>query len=159
MTASRIVGFDPGSIRTGFGVIDVVQRRMQYVASGIVRAEGNTHLRRLESICKGSGELLGKFRADELALEEVFVGKNAGTAVKLGQARGVVLAAAFDHGVPVFEYAARRIKLAVTGAGSARKALVRQMVASILSLDTRPPEDSADALAAAICHIHEKGRA
>lgn len=156
---TRFIGIDPGSRRTGYGLIEVVDRRMSYVTSGIIQTRGQEFLDRLGEIFADIDKVLLESEAAAVALEQVFVGKNLNTAIKLGQARGVVLASAMSHGMQIYEYAPRRIKLAVTGTGTASKSWVQKMVASILFLDFVPPEDSADALAAAICHVHERGLA
>ena len=154
---TRFVGIDPGSRQTGYGLIEVANRKMTYVTSGTIHAKGEEFLDRLGEIFTGIDKILLESEAAEMALERVFVGKNSSTAIKLGQARGVVLASAMNHGMRVYEYAPRRIKLAVTGTGAASKSWVQKMVAALLFLDSVPSEDSADALAVAICHVHERG--
>jgi crossover junction endodeoxyribonuclease RuvC len=111
---------------------------------------------RLRQIFNSVGEIVAEYRPDIVAIETVFMARNAGSALKLGQARSAALCASFAFDVEVFEYSPREIKLAVVGTGAARKEQVQHMVVSMLQLDANPSTDAADALAAAICHGHQR---
>ncbi|HTY48819.1 MAG TPA: crossover junction endodeoxyribonuclease RuvC [Steroidobacteraceae bacterium] len=150
----RILGLDPGSLRTGFGLIDCLGPRCVYVHHGVVRAGSGGLPERLRVIFEAVQALMGEFRPDEVAIERVFVNRNADSAIKLGQARGAVLAAV-PRGTAVFEYAPRAIKLAVVGSGAADKPQVAHMMHALLGL-TALAADAADALAAAMCHAHSR---
>lgn len=151
-----ILGIDPGSRTTGYGVIENSQGKFNYLASGCIRLEGAELAPRLHVIFKGVSQLIQQFRPSEFAIEEVFLAKNASSALKLGQARGAAIVAAMDANVPVSEYSARKVKQAVVGKGSADKAQVQQMVMHILGLQAAPQADAADALAIALCHAHTR---
>lgn len=151
---SIILGIDPGSRTTGYGVIEHSQGKLRYVASGCIRLEGAELAPRLHVIFKGVSQIIQQFQPSEFAIEEVFLAKNASSALKLGQARGAAIVAACDAGLQVSEYSARKVKQAVVGKGSADKAQVQQMVMYILGLEAAPQEDAADALAIALCHAH-----
>ncbi len=149
-----ILGIDPGSRITGYGVINCVGRRCDYVASGCIRIKGEAVPERLQQIFEGVKELVALYCPQEMAIEQVFMGKNADSALKLGQARGAAIVAGVSEGLPVAEYSPRTIKQAVVGKGSADKAQVQHMVRSLLSLPGAPQADAADALAIALCHAH-----
>ncbi len=151
----RILGIDPGSRLTGFGVLDFEGDRPAYVASGIVRSPDGDFPDRLRQIFTSVGEIVAEYRPDVVAIESVFMQKNAGSALKLGHARSAALCATFAFDVEVFEYAPREIKLAVVGTGSATKEQVQHMVVSLLRLEGEPGLDAADALATALCHGHQ----
>jgi crossover junction endodeoxyribonuclease RuvC len=155
-TKRRILGIDPGSRLTGFGVVDFDGDRAQYVASGTVKSIDGAFADRLRQIFESIGGIVDEFRPDIVAVESVFMHKNAGSALKLGHARSAAICATFAHGVEVHEYAPREIKQAVVGTGAATKEQVQHMVVSILTLDGIPSEDAADALAAALCHGHQR---
>jgi crossover junction endodeoxyribonuclease RuvC len=150
----RILGIDPGSRVTGYGVVEVRRGRTVYVASGCIRAAHTTVPQRLGEIYEGVAALIGEHAPDAVAIEQVFMARNASSALKLGQARGAALAAVVNVGLPVAEYAARRVKQAVTGVGGASKQQVQHMVCRLLNLRASPSTDAADALAIAICHIN-----
>jgi crossover junction endodeoxyribonuclease RuvC len=152
----RILGLDPGSRLTGFGVVDFVGDRACYVASGSVRSAEGTFAERLRMIFHAVAGIAAEYRPDAVVLETVFVHKNAGSALKLGQARSAALCATFGCGARVFEYAPREIKQAVVGTGAATKAQVQHMVVSLLGLSGCPAPDAPDALAAALCHGHRR---
>jgi len=156
-TSTRVLGIDPGSRTTGYGIVESRGGQSVYVASGCVRAREAELAARLAEIYTGIVELIVAHAPDAVAIEQVFVARNAGSALKLGQARGAALTAAVVSGVPVTEYAARRVKQAVTGTGAASKAQVQHMVCRLLGLHTAPGADAADALAIAICHINTLG--
>ncbi len=152
----RILGIDPGSRVTGFGVIDTEGNRTTYVASGCVRVRGDTLPERLGLIFEEVSDLVSSHRPDEIAIEQVFVNRNAASALKLGQARGAALVAGVRSSRPIFEYTPAQVKQAITGKGSAAKAQIQHMVRLLLSLPSAPPEDAADALAVALCHGHTR---
>lgn len=155
-TKRRILGIDPGSRRTGFGVVDFDGDKARYITSGTVKSIDGAFADRLKQIFESIGGIVDEFRPDIVAIESVFMHKNAGSALKLGHARSAAICATFAHGVEVFEYAPREIKQAVVGTGAASKEQVQHMVVSILTLDGVPAEDAADALAAALCHGHQR---
>jgi len=154
--SKRILGIDPGSRFTGFGVLDFEGDTPTYVASGTIRSPDGTFPERLKKIFDSVNEIVAEYRPDIVAIESVFMARNAGSALKLGHARSAALCATFAFDVEVFEYAPREIKLAVVGTGSATKEQVQHMVVSMLQLDGVPAADAADALAAAICHGHQR---
>lgn len=152
----RIVGIDPGSRATGFGVVDALGSRMEYVASGCVRTANGTHVARLEEIYHSMREVFCAHRPDEVALEKVFVHRNADSAIKLGQARSAALCGAYSvlSSDNVFEYTPRAVKQAITGYGAAEKHQIQDMVKRLLNVSGALNEDAADALAVALCHAH-----
>ena len=151
---TRILGIDPGSRLTGFGIIDFARDRARYVEAGVIRTGGGEMPARLEIIFDGVRELIARHAPDTLAIEQVFVSKNAGSALKLGAARSAAICASFGAGLTLAEYTPREIKRAVTGTGSADKAQVQQMMRMLLALDAVPAADAADALAVALCHAN-----
>ncbi len=152
----RILGIDPGSRVTGFGIVDLDARLSTYVTSGCIRVGGKTLPERLKCIFEELGEVIGLHRPDEVAVETVFMHRNAGSALKLGQARGAAICAAVVKRLPVSEYAPAAIKQAVVGRGRAEKEQVQHMVSVLLNLPSPPQADAADALAAALCHCHTR---
>src|SRR5262249_33668464 len=146
LTAVRILGLDPGSRRTGFGLIECRGSQLVVVAPGCLDVATASPSERLRLIFEGLQRLMGEHAPGEVAIERVFVSRNVDSALKLGQARGAALCA-IPRGVPVFEYAPRAIKLAVVGTGSAEKLQVAHMIRVLLSLSERPQADAADALA------------
>jgi len=151
----RILGLDPGSRRTGFGVIECCGSELLPVAHGCLNVASATPAGRLRLIFEGLKALLAEHGPAEVAVERVFVSRNPDSALKLGQARGAALCA-IPADVPVFEYAPRVVKLAVVGSGAAEKFQVAQMIRTLLSLGERPAADAADALAVAVCHAHQR---
>jgi crossover junction endodeoxyribonuclease RuvC len=151
----RILGLDPGSRRTGFGVIECRGSQLLAVAHGCLNVAAAAPAARLRLIFEGLRALLSQHGPVEVAVERVFVSRNADSALKLGQARGAALCA-IPAGVPVFEYAPRAIKLAIVGCGAAEKFQVAHMIRALLSLGERPGPDAADALAVAVCHAHAR---
>ena len=152
----RVLGLDPGLRHTGWGIIDVDGNRLAHVADGIAHAAADQPLAmRLVALFRQIGAVLERFCPDEAAVEETFVNKNPSSTLKLGVARGVVLLAPAERGLPVAEYSANLIKKSVVGAGHADKTQVQLMVRRIL-LSGREigAADAADALAVAICHAH-----
>ncbi len=150
----RILGIDPGSRLTGFGVVDFRGDKPTYIASGTIRSPDGSFPDRLRKIFESVSEIVSEYRPAIVSVESVFMARNASSALKLGHARSAALCATFGFDVEVFEYAPREIKLAVVGTGAATKEQVQHMVVSLLSLDDHPAPDAADALAAAICHAH-----
>ncbi|SET36287.1 crossover junction endodeoxyribonuclease RuvC [Thorsellia anophelis] len=151
---SIILGIDPGSRITGYGVIQEVGRSLHYIASGCIKTEVDDIPGRLKIIYAGVTQIIEQFNPDFFAIEKIFMAKNADSAFKLGQARGVAIVAAVNLNLPIFEYAARQVKQTVVGTGAADKHQVQQMVTRLLQLGSTPQADAADALAIAITHSH-----
>ena len=151
----RILGLDPGSRRTGFGVIECRGSELTVLAHGCLNVTAAAPTARLRLIFQGLQELFATHAPAEVAVERVFVSRNVDSALKLGQARGAALCAV-PAGTPVFEYAPRAIKLAVVGSGAAEKFQVAHMMRTLLSLRERLGADAADALAVAVCHAHAR---
>lgn len=152
----RVMGIDPGTVTSGYGVIDEAGGNLSYVdAGGVTTSAGSPFHERLKTIYDGLEGVINTARPDAIALESVFFAKNVQSALKLGHARGVAILAAVQAGIPVFEYSPLEIKQAVVGYGAAEKPQVQQMVKALLCLSKLPkPHDASDALAAAICHIN-----
>ncbi|OIP44760.1 MAG: crossover junction endodeoxyribonuclease RuvC [Deltaproteobacteria bacterium CG_4_10_14_3_um_filter_60_8] len=148
----RILGIDPGSRATGYGVIDKNGHSLTFVACGVIRATPRASLpARLREIYDGVSEVIVTHQPAKAAVENVFVSVNAMSALKLGHARGVILLALIQQGLEVREYSPRLIKQTVAGYGQAAKAQVQHMVRAMLSLSATPSQDAADALAVALC--------
>ncbi len=156
----RVLGIDPGSRITGFGVIQVLRNgQLSYVASGCVRIPKGSLAERLKTVYDGVTEIIHTYQPTVLAIEKVFVAVNADSALKLGQARGAAILAGTNHELPVAEYTALQIKRAAVGKGHAEKSQVQHMVRALLNLPAAPQADAADALACAICHAnHDVGK-
>ena len=152
----RILGLDPGSLRTGYAVVETNAGRIAYVVSGTIRTEGSSLAQRLQEIFLAVERITQDFRPDEVAIEGVFMHRNAASALKLGQARGAALSATFAARPRVFEYAPRAVKLAVVGTRSAQKEQVQLMVKKLLNISGPLGADAADALAIALCHAHSR---
>ncbi len=152
--AVRILGIDPGSRLTGFAVIETGSRQSRSLGHGVVRPRAKAFPERLGEIFVGIEEVIAELAPEVLAIESVFVARNAQSAIKLGQARGAAICAATRAGLPVHEYTPRAIKLAVVGVGGAGKEQVQHMTQQILSLGEPASSDAADALAVALCHAH-----
>ena len=152
----RVLGIDPGSETTGWGVVEGDARRYGLVAYGVVRASARERFAaRLAKVSTGVEAALARFSPDVCAVEDAFYAVNVKTALKLGQVRGVILLAAERAGVEIAEYAPRLVKRTVVGYGAAEKHQVQEMVRVLLRLKEMPqPHDAADALALAICHLH-----
>lgn len=151
----RILGIDPGSRLTGFGVVNILSSgKVTYIASGCVRTQGAqaSLAARLQVIYQGISEVIATYKPETVAVEKVFMAKNADSALKLGQARAAAILAASNHGLDVAEYTALQIKRAVVGRGHAQKDQVKHMVKVLLQLSGTPQADAADALACALCH-------
>ncbi len=153
---SIILGIDPGSRFTGYGVIKQQGRSYTYLGSGCIKAlsQGDDLGSRLQTIFAGVSEIILQFKPDMFAIEQVFMAKNPDSALKLGQARGAAIVAATNNDLIISEYSARQIKQAVVGTGGADKSQVQHMVKTILKLPGTPQADAADALAVALCHAN-----
>lgn len=152
MNSLRILGIDPGSQRTGFGILDVTGQQLSYVTSGVIGMRTDDFSARLKEIFRGVKDLTARYRPDQIAIERVFMNRNADSALKLGQARGAAICGLAECDAGIHEYAPRQIKLAVVGSGGAAKEQVQLMVRRLLHLQGAVAVDAADALAAALCH-------
>ena len=152
----RVLGIDPGSQTTGWGVVEGDGRRYSLVAFGSIRAPSSQRFStRLLKMCTGIEDVIAQHRPDACALEDAFLATNVKVSMKLGQVRGVVLLVAERASLEIFEYSPRLIKQTIVGYGNAEKQQVQEMVRLLLKLSNIPsPHDAADALAAAICHFH-----
>lgn len=148
----RILGIDPGSRSTGYGVIDSDGLRHQYVTSGFISIRGEELPDRLGSIFNEISQVIEKWQPQSMGIEQVFINRNVDSALKLGQARGAAICAGINTGLDVGEYSPRAIKKAVVGNGSADKQQIQQMMKILLKLDFLPQSDEADGLAIALCH-------
>lgn len=152
---SIILGVDPGSRITGYGIIATEGRGWRYVDSGCIRMKTEETLpERVLTIFQGLSQVIAQWQPTQASVEQVFLSNNADSALKLGQARGAALVAIGHAGISVAEYSARQIKQSVVGTGAADKVQVQHMVMRLLQLQTCPQADAADALAAALCHAH-----
>jgi crossover junction endodeoxyribonuclease RuvC len=152
---SLILGIDPGSRKTGFGIINVTGSQHDYITSGVIRLPTEQELPgRIKVLIESLSEIIQIHCPQQVAIEQVFMANNAGSALKLGQARGAAIAACVAQDLEVAEYSARQIKQAVVGTGAASKDQVQSMVKTLLRLSAMPQEDAADALGAAICHAN-----
>ena len=157
MATVRLLGIDPGSRITGYGILDMDGPRSRYIASGCIQTDSDRPLpERLKTIFEGVAGVIRTYQPAEVAVEQVFMHRNPDSALKLGQARGAAICAVVVAGLPVSEYAPRAIKQAVVGGGAAEKSQVQRMVALLLNLPEPPQADAADALAVAICHGHTR---
>ncbi len=153
-----ILGIDPGSRITGYGVIKESQQTLNYIDSGCIRTSEGELSQRLLEIFNGICQLMEEHSPNEVAIEEIFMHQNPSSALKLGHARGVAMVACASHRVKVCEYSAREVKQSVVGYGAAEKSQVKHMVVSLLKLNSSPQNDAADALAVAICHSHMRNK-
>ena len=151
---ARIIGIDPGSRCTGYGIIDSDGFRHRYVASGYINIKGDELPDRLGSIFNEIGLIIEQWQPVTMGVEQVFVNKNIDSALKLGQARGAAICAAINADLNVGEYTPRAIKKAVVGTGAADKSQIQQMMKLLLKLDFEPQSDEADGLAIAVCHAN-----
>ncbi len=149
-----ILGVDPGLAKVGYGLTEKKGNKFNCCTYNVIRTEADeTNISRLEKIYNELQDIIREYRPDHMAVEELFFNKNVKTAIKVGQARGVILLAGSQAGLSVYEYTPLQIKQAVVGYGRASKKQVQQMVKSLLNLEKIPrPDDSADALAVSICH-------
>jgi crossover junction endodeoxyribonuclease RuvC len=150
----RILGIDPGSRITGYGVIESDGRKSVHIASGCIRMEQKEMPQRLGEIYRAVSQVIADYAPSEMAVEEVFVAKNPSSALKLGHARGAAVCAGVMAGLPIAEYTPRMIKQSVVGTGAADKEQVQHMIKLILQLKEKLSADQADALAVAISHAH-----
>ena len=154
-TVTRILGIDPGLRMTGFGVIEMQGQKLRYIASGCIKSDGNQRLpERLHTLYAGITEIIGTYKPNIAAVEQVFSNVNPQSTLLLGQARGAAITALVAQGLPVSEYTALQVKQSVVGHGKAAKQQVAHMVMRLLTLPGEPGSDAADALACAICHAH-----
>ncbi|PPD46980.1 MAG: crossover junction endodeoxyribonuclease RuvC [Methylobacter sp.] len=150
----RILGIDPGSRITGYGIIENHPQGHRYIASGCIRISADYFPDRLQQIFDGLCHVVAQYHPEEMAIEQVFMHKNADSALKLGQARGAAICAVQSTGLPVFEYAARQVKQAIAGKGNADKLQVQHMVKMLLNIQGELQIDASDALGISICHAH-----
>ncbi len=150
-----ILGIDPGTVALGYGLIRQLNAHYEYIDSGVIKVAGRKSLpERLCLIHRGLEELIDKYRPHVAVIEKIFFAGGVRATLGLGYSRGVALLAVAQHEIPVYEYSTLEVKKAITGYGKADKDQVSEMVRRILSLNTRPLSDSADALALCICHAH-----
>jgi crossover junction endodeoxyribonuclease RuvC len=152
----RILGIDPGSIKTGWGVIEIEESRVSYIDSGILQLGDGTMVQRLVVLYEGLQNVIRQYQPTEAAIEEVFLAKNFQSALKLGQARGVAMLSAGQAAILTREFAAKSVKQAVCGQGQASKSQMQSMVIKLLGLAENPGEDAADALGIALCAAYTK---
>jgi len=153
----RILGIDPGSRLTGYGLVDSSGNRLRHVDNGVIATRSGDPLPdRLKIIHDQVVALIERYQPQAMAVESVFLAKNAQSALKLGHARASAIIAGVNAGLPIFEYSALQVKSSVVGYGRATKAQVQQMVKALLNLPEIAQEDAADALAVAICHLHSR---
>lgn len=150
----RILGIDPGIAIVGYGVVDKEGNRYKTIAYDAITTKAHTPLEdRLHKVYMGINEIIHEYKPDAMSIEELFFNNNAKTALTVGQARGVIILAAYQNNVPIFEYTPLQVKQALTGYGRASKMQIQQMMKSMLGLTEIPkPDDVADALAIAVCH-------
>ena len=153
---TRILGIDPGSRITGYGVIESLPQGSRYIASGSIRVKADTFPERLKQIFDGVSEVIALYQPQQMAIEQVFMHKNADSALKLGQARGAAICATLNNSLPVYEYAARQIKQALVGKGNAEKSQVQHMVKILLNIQGDIQVDAGDALGICLCHSHHQ---
>lgn len=151
-----ILGIDPGSRITGFGVVRETGRGCEYVASGCIRTGSGLLHDRLQIVFRGVREVIQTYGPVTMGIEKVFMARNADSALKLGQARGAAIVAAAEEGLEIAEYSATQVKQAIVGSGAANKEQVQMMVMHLLKLTQKPQIDASDALAIAMCHAHTR---
>ncbi|MCX2889864.1 crossover junction endodeoxyribonuclease RuvC [Pseudomonas sp. LB-090624] len=151
-----ILGIDPGSRITGYGVVRQTARGCEYVASGCIRTGSGELHERLQIVFRGVSEIIALHGPVTMGIERVFMARNADSALKLGQARGAAIVAAAEAGLEIAEYSATQVKQAVAGTGGANKEQVMMMVMHLLKLTQKPQIDASDALAIALCHAHTR---
>ncbi len=152
----RLIGIDPGSRKTGYGVIDVGGQHNRFVAAGVLVVPKGELPQRLEYIFTEVAEIVRIYQPTEAAVERVFMNRNADSALKLGHARGAAICALVTRQLSVAEYSAKQVKQAIVGWGGADKRQIQQMVQRLFNLDSLPQEDAADALAVALCHCQQR---
>lgn len=149
-----ILGIDPGSRATGYGIIESDGSHHKCLGYGVIRVAKTTFATQLHEIFCDLTKLLEQQLPHEVAIEQVFVQHNVSSALKLGQARGAAITAVAQYNIPVFEYSTRQVKQAIVGYGAAIKSQMQHMIKLLLKLKKTPPQDAADALAIALCHAH-----
>ena len=152
----RILGIDPGSINTGYGIIDNEGNHSQHIDNGIIKIQGDDLATKLRCIFSGLNELIQQFQPDEISIERVFMHRNADSALKLGQARGAAITECTMQDLPIYAYTTNQVKQATVGKGHAAKQQVQHMIKVLLCLSEVPATDAADALAIALCHAHSR---
>ncbi len=153
----RILGIDPGSRITGYGIVDAGYGKVAFVSCGVIKTTTGFPLaNRLNEIFEGINEVIQLHNPEVAAVEDVFMSTNAGSALKLGQARGAAVVAAMQNGLGVTDYSAKKVKRAVVGYGQAEKGQIQRIVKVLLGLSAEPGSDAADALAVAICHANHQ---
>ena len=159
-TEKIILGIDPGTTIMGFGVIKIIDKKMEFIQMNELHLKKyNDHYLKLKLIFERTIELIDTYHPDEIALEAPFFGKNVQSMLKLGRAQGVAMAAGLSREIPITEYAPRKIKMAITGKGTASKEQVALMLKSLLNLKSLPKNlDATDGLAAAVCHFYNLGK-
>lgn len=153
-----ILGLDPGTATTGYGVIQAQGNKITGICYGVIRTPASEAMsKRLRTIYDDVGQLMRTYQPDDVAIEQLYFGRNITTAISVGQARGILLLQAECHGLHIAEYTPMQIKKALVGTGHAEKKQVQYMIQKFLGLDKMPqPDDAADALAVAVCHAHSK---
>nr|VFK11163.1 MAG: Holliday junction endonuclease RuvC [Candidatus Kentron sp. LPFa]VFK27545.1 MAG: Holliday junction endonuclease RuvC [Candidatus Kentron sp. LPFa] len=154
MTTTRILGIDPGSRITGYGIVAIQGNRSTRITDGCIRVIEGDSAQKLKIIFDGVADIIREYRPHEMAVEQIFLHRNVASAFKLGQARGAALMAGILHPLPIYEYAPAEIKQAITGKGNATKEQIQYMIRILLNLPQVPKTDAADALATALCHGH-----
>ncbi|MDX8377771.1 MAG: crossover junction endodeoxyribonuclease RuvC [Mariprofundales bacterium] len=159
MKKIRIIGIDPGSRRTGYGIIEHEGSKLHHIAHGVISPpiKETSHkgfIKRIDFLFSSLHDKISTYKPDVAAMEEVFMARNAGSALKLGQARGALIVACTQSDLEVHAYAPTLVKQSLVGFGRAEKGQIQHMVRILLKLTITPPEDAADALAIAICHAH-----
>jgi crossover junction endodeoxyribonuclease RuvC len=154
VTRRIILGIDPGSRTTGYGVILVENKKNYYLSSGCIRLSSDDWLEKCHILYESLQQVIQKHQPTEAAIERIFMHVNPASALKLGQARGAAITALAHHKIVLAEYTARQVKQAVVGYGAAQKQQVGQMVQTLLQLSGMPQVDAGDALAIALCHAH-----
>ncbi|MBI5047336.1 MAG: crossover junction endodeoxyribonuclease RuvC [Deltaproteobacteria bacterium] len=151
----RVLGIDPGSHITGYGIVDSDKGKLIHICDGSIVTGSKNHIAlKLNSIFDAIHKVINEFKPDSVAVEDIFYAKNARSAIMLGHARGVAILSVAQHGLSVSAYSPMKIKQAVVGYGNATKEQVQKMVKALLKMNSIPRPDASDALAAAICHIH-----
>lgn len=151
----RVIGIDPGTTSTGWGIVESNGRTLRHIANGCIRTQpGETLPGRLGKIFSELLRIVAEYQPQQAAVEEIFVSQNVQSALKLGHARGVAIAAVNHQGLPIHEYTALQVKKSVVGYGRAEKKQMQEMVRILLCMDKNAPQDAADALGVAVCHLN-----
>ena len=153
MTQTIILGIDPGSINTGYGIVSTTGSEIRVVEYGVLKVDPKKDIfHRIKLINAKVKELLDVFKPEAMAVEKIFFGKNVNSLIRLGEARGAAIIAAVNFNIPIYEYSALEVKQAVVGYGKASKEQVQKMIQTLFRLRDLPEQNSADALAIALCH-------